>query len=262
MIAALGGGVCGDMAGFAAAIYMRGIDFIQIPTTLLAQSDSSVGGKTGVDFMGAKNILGSFHQPKLVYINTSVLKTLPRREFICGMGEVIKHALIRDREFYDFLFENHERIKELSPGILCDMAYTNCLIKADIVKADEFENGIRAYLNFGHTTGHAIEAAAGYDISHGECVALGMIAASFISYKRGILKKEELIGTEELIRLYGARTRIKTDNADKIYELMQKDKKKSEGKLKFILPKTVGEVFSADDVSREEIYDAIRYINE
>ena len=200
MILALGGGVVGDMVGFAASIYMRGIDYVQIPTTLLSQSDSSVGGKTGVDFMGAKNILGAFHQPKAVYINVSAVKTLPKREFISGMGEIIKHGIIRDSKFFDFLFENSASVNKLEKEILLQMAYTNCLTKADVVSKDEFENGLRADLNFGHTFGHAIESAYDFQFSHGECVGLGMICASYISYKRDILKEYEFKKIEEIIK--------------------------------------------------------------
>lgn len=261
LIIALGGGVVGDMAGFAAAIYMRGIDFVQVPTTLLSQSDSSVGGKTGIDFMNGKNILGAFHQPKLVYINTSTLKTLPKREFISGMGEVIKHGVIRDREFFDYLEKNHDKVAKLDNDVLLDMAYTNCSIKAAVVSEDEFENGARADLNFGHTIGHAVEAYSDFRLSHGECVGFGMLAAAYISYKRGNISKSELNELMAVLKLYGFS--LKTEIADKeaVKSIMQKDKKKSSGKLKFILPTKIGNVIQTTDVTEDEINSAIEFIS-
>ena len=260
LIVALGGGVVGDMAGFAASIYMRGIDFVQIPTTLLSQSDSSVGGKTGIDFMNAKNILGAFHQPKLVYINTSTLKTLPKREFISGMGEVIKHSMIRDRGFFDRLVKNYDSIAELDNNVLLDIAYANCSIKADVVSKDEFENSLRADLNFGHTIGHAVEAYSDFRLSHGECVGLGMLAVSYISNKRGIFSENELKELENALGLYGFS--LKTELFDKkaVKDIMQKDKKKSSGILKFVLPEKIGSVFQCTDVTDKEIDCALDFI--
>lgn len=262
VIIALGGGVVGDMAGFASAIYMRGIDFIQIPTTLLSQSDSSVGGKTGIDFMDSKNILGSFHQPKLVYMNVSVLKTLPDIEFVSGMGEVIKHGIIRDAEFYKFLKENNDKVKSLDPDILMKMAQRNCSIKADVVEKDERENGLRAILNFGHTIGHAVESSFNFEKTHGQCVGVGMIAASYIAYKRNMINSEVLKDIESVLAEYGFLTRVKINSVDEVYSFMQKDKKKTEGKLKFVLPVGIGEVVQTRDVTDEEIFESIKYISE
>ncbi len=262
MIIALGGGVAGDMAGFAAAIYMRGIRFVQIPTTLLSQSDSSVGGKTGVDLMGSKNILGAFHQPSLVYINVSTLKTLPEREFVSGMGEVIKHGIIRDAEFYRFLKENSDKVRSLDTEVLMEMAKRNCGIKAAVVECDEKENGLRAILNFGHTAGHAVESALGFELTHGECVGLGMEAAFYIAVKRGTADAETLRDVEAVLAEYGFALKAKLPPAEKIYSFMQKDKKKSEGKLKFVLPVRIGEVMQTSDVSEAEIFGAIEYISE
>lgn len=262
MIVALGGGVTGDMAGFAAAIYMRGIDFVQVPTTLLSQSDSSVGGKTGVDFMESKNILGSFHQPKLVYINVNTLKTLPEREFVSGMGEVIKHGIIRDDEFFEFLKDNSEKVKALDPDVLIKMAKRNCGIKAEVVECDEKENGLRAILNFGHTIGHAAESALGFKMTHGECVGLGMVAASYIAVQRNMIEESVLEEIVNILLEYGFAVKTALPSADTIYSFMQKDKKKSEGKLKFVLPVRIGEVIQTRDVTKEEIYSAIAYISE
>lgn len=262
MIVALGGGVVGDMAGFAAAIYMRGIDFIQIPTTLLSQSDSSVGGKTGIDFKSGKNILGAFHQPELVYINVNTLKTLPEREFVSGMGEVIKHGIIRDAEFYEFIKDNSELIGSLDSETLIKMARRNCSIKAEVVEQDEKENGLRAILNFGHTIGHAAESALCFTVTHGECVGLGMIAVSRIAVKRGLIDKETLADIEGVLSAYGFRPRMAMPSADVIYSYMQKDKKKTDGKLKFVLPTRIGDVMQTRDVTEDEIFDAIEYIKE
>ncbi|MCH5213263.1 MAG: 3-dehydroquinate synthase [Oscillospiraceae bacterium] len=262
MILALGGGVVGDMAGFAAAIYMRGIDFIQIPTTLLSQSDSSVGGKTGIDFMESKNILGAFHQPKLVYINVNTLKTLPPVEFVSGMGEVVKHGIIRDAEFYRFIKENSALIKSLDSETLIKMSKINCGIKANVVEQDEKENGLRAILNFGHTIGHAAESSLNFTVTHGECVGLGMMAVSKIAVSRGLIDEATLKDIEETLREYDFRVRMPLPPADEIYGFMQKDKKKANGKLKFVLPVKIGDVMQTRDVTEKEIYDAIEFISE
>lgn len=262
MILALGGGVTGDMAGFAAAIYMRGIDFVQIPTTLLSQSDSSVGGKTGIDFMGGKNILGAFRQPRLVYINVSTLKTLPPEQFISGMGEVIKHGIIRDSEFYGYIKDNAALIKSLDTETLIRMAKRNCAIKAEVVECDERELGLRAILNFGHTIGHAAESALDFTVTHGECVGLGMVAAAKIAAGRGLIEQRELDDIISVLKEYGFRTRMALPSADVIYRYMQQDKKKADGRLKFVLPVRIGEVTQVRDVTDAEIYDAIAFISE
>lgn len=262
MIVALGGGVVGDMAGFAAAIYMRGIDFVQIPTTLLSQSDSSVGGKTGIDFMNSKNILGAFHQPKLVYINVGTLKTLPKEQFVSGMGEVIKHGIIRNADFFDYLEKNSDKIKTLESETLIKMDKINCSVKADVVEQDEKENGLRAILNFGHTIGHAVESAYNFKMTHGECVGIGMVGASYIAYKRGIIETENLNRIENILRLYDFKIRVKLPEKEEVFAFMQKDKKKVGGKLKFVLPVKIGEVTQKTDVTKEEIFDAFEYISE
>lgn len=262
MIIALGGGVVGDMAGFAASIYMRGIDFVQIPTTLLSQSDSSVGGKTGIDFMDSKNILGAFHQPKLVYINVNTLKTLPPVQFISGMGEVIKHGIIRDKSFYDFIKQNPEKIKALDSNTLIEMAKCNCSIKASVVETDEKESGLRAILNFGHTIGHAVESAMNFTMTHGECVGIGMAAVCKIAKDRDMIDDAMVSDIENVMRCYGFKLKISLPDADTIFGFMQKDKKKSRGKLNFVLPVGIGEVIRVDDVTQDEIYKAIEYISE
>lgn len=260
MIIALGGGVVGDMAGFAASIFMRGIDFIQIPTTLLSQSDSSVGGKTGIDFMECKNILGAFHQPKLVYINVATLKTLPEEQIISGMGEVIKHGIIGDKIFFGYLENSCDKVKLLESRAMIRMSQVNCTIKAKVVEQDEKESGLRANLNFGHTIGHAIESAFNFKRTHGECVGLGVLAASYIAYKRDIFSRAELFRVERLLEMYNFRTRIILPDKSVIFDYMQNDKKKTDGKLKFILPVKIGEVIQTTDVTKEEIEAALEYI--
>ena len=260
-IIALGGGVAGDMAGFAASIYMRGINFIQVPTTLLSQSDSSVGGKTGIDFGGAKNILGAFHQPKAVYINVSTLSSLPDIEFISGMGEVINHGIIIDKIFFEYLMKNHEKIKTLDTDVLIKMAYTNCAIKSKVVEMDEKELGVRAELNFGHTIGHAVESYLKYKLTHGECVGIGMLAAAYLAFKRGIFKESELDEIEKILSLYSFGTKIDIGDIQEVIKLINMDKKKVGGKINFILPTKIGEVKKYDDVSKEEIIDALKFIS-
>lgn len=260
MIIALGGGVVGDMAGFAASIYMRGIRFVQVPTTLLSQSDSSVGGKTGCDFCNVKNLIGTFYQPKHVYINVSTLKTLPKKEFISGMAEVIKHSIIRDEEFFVWLKENATKIKAFDEETLIKMCRKNCLIKSEVVEKDEKEQGIRAYLNFGHTIGHAIESAAGFSLTHGECVALGIAAVSYIANTRGVLQDSELEEIMDVLSIYGFNTRIDLPETELIMSLMKSDKKSLSGRLKFVLPKNIGEVYVTTDVSEDEILDSLEFI--
>ncbi len=260
MIIALGGGVVGDMAGFAASIFMRGIDFVQIPTTLLSQTDSSVGGKTGIDFLKAKNILGAFHQPRLVYINSSVLKTLPQREFVSGMGEVIKHAVIRDYDFFEYLKKNMDNVKELLDEIMLEVIYKNCSIKASVVSQDEKEMGVRADLNFGHTFGHAVESYSDFLLSHGESVALGMLAACKVSFMRGLISEEYIDEIIKILTDYGFCVKTDLEDINEVIALMQKDKKKSSKKLKFILPSGKGRVIQCDNLTDEEIIDAFEFI--
>lgn len=261
MIIALGGGVVGDMAGFASSIYMRGIDFVQIPTTLLSQSDSSVGGKTGIDFMESKNILGAFHQPRLVYINVNTLKTLPSEQFVSGMGEVIKHGIIRDADFYEFIKINPDKIKSLDSSTLIKMAKRNCSIKASVVEADEKESGLRAILNFGHTIGHAVESAMNFTLTHGECVGIGMAAVCRIAVNRRLISEGVAADIETVMQSYGFRLKLPLPDFDVIYSFMQKDKKKSDGKLNFVLPVGIGDVVRVNDVTQDEICKAIEHIS-
>jgi len=257
-IIALGGGVIGDMAGFASAVYLRGIRFIQIPTTLLSQTDSSIGGKTGVDFDEYKNMVGAFHQPALVYMNLSVLQTLPKRQFASGMAEIIKHGLIRDDAYYGWLINHFNEINDLQPDCLEKMIRRSCEIKAAVVEEDPTEKGLRAILNFGHTIGHAIEKYMDFKLLHGECVALGMIAASFISYKRGNIGEEEFYEIRDMFLPFGLPLTL-SDEADpeEILKITKSDKKMDKGSIRFILLHRIGEAVIDTDVTDEEMIMAI-----
>lgn len=249
LIIALGGGVAGDMAGYTAATYMRGVDFIQIPTSLLAQVDSSIGGKTGVDFNGYKNIVGAFYQPMLVYINVNTLQTLPRREFMSGMAEVIKHALIKDSKYYDFLSENVEQIKALDTEVLIEMIYQSCAIKKSVVDEDEKEQGVRALLNFGHTFGHSIERLKNFEYLHGECVAIGMHGALELSKQLGLISSDEVNKGLALIKAYELPIYASNLEHDLLYQEMFYDKKTSHNRIVFALLSALGESF----LSKEKI---------
>ena len=257
LLAALGGGVVGDITGFAAATYLRGINFIQIPTTLLAQCDSSIGGKTGVDFDGYKNMVGAFHMPVLVYSNVSSLKTLSGRQFVSGFAEVMKSALIKDDSFYSWLIDQMYEIKEKDPDVLEEMVQQSCLIKKSYVERDPFEKGDRAILNFGHTIGHAIEKYKNFEMLHGECVALGCVAASFISWKHELLSKEEYYEIRDMFVPFGLPISVTDVEPEKIAELTHSDKKAGDNSLKFILLKRVGKAVIDTSVSDEDIIAAV-----
>ena len=248
-ILALGGGVIGDLTGFVAATYLRGVPLIQVPTTLLAQVDSSIGGKVAVNHDQLKNIIGAFYQPRLVVTDIGTLKTLPAKEFTNGLAEVIKSAVVWEEEFFTFLETNLERIKSLDDRALEEAVFRSAKIKAEIVEKDEKELGLRSILNYGHTIGHAIETASDFKVGHGEAVAIGMLAAARISNKLGILDKNELVRLEGIIERVGLPTEIPNLIVEKIIQAMKHDKKISMGKIRFILPKSIGNVFITDEVS-------------
>jgi 3-dehydroquinate synthase len=246
---ALGGGVIGDMAGFAAATYQRGVPFIQVPTTLLAQVDSSVGGKTGVNHPLGKNMIGAFHQPQCVIIDTDTLSTLPDNELSAGLAEVIKYGLIGDPEFFAWLEQNLDRLLARDPQALAFAIERSCADKAKVVAADEREAGQRALLNLGHTFGHAIETGAGYgNWLHGEAIATGMCMAADLSRRLGWLKPEDVLRIETLVRRAKLPTRApKSLSSTQLRELMSVDKKVEAGKLRLVLPKGLGQsVITAD----------------
>lgn len=257
---ALGGGVTGDMTGYAAATYLRGIRFIQVPTSLLSMVDSSIGGKTGVDFRGYKNMVGAFHMPSLVYVNLSVLQSLDKRQRASGMGEIIKHSLIRDKEYFSMLQSQKEDILDLRMNAITTMVFCSQQIKKQVVENDPKEKGERAHLNFGHTIGHAIEKALHFALLHGECVGLGMVAAAHISFLRGNITKEELLTIEDLIASYGLPVRFKDLNNEEIIDNCFHDKKKEGNSIRFVLLQSVGNCYTTLDVSKEEMNAAINYL--
>ena len=266
VLIALGGGVIGDLAGFAGAVTLRGIKVIQVPTTLLSQVDSSVGGKTGVNVRQGKNLVGSFHQPSLVAIDTQVLQTLPSRQLFAGYAEVLKYGLIKDRSFFDWLELNGKKVLEGDKLAQQFAIFTSCRIKAEIVEADEKEKNLRAILNFGHTFGHALEAEAGYDgnLLHGEAVSIGMVLAIELSKSLGYLSGQDAGRAVEYIRNIGLPTNINSIEGstswhpDGIIQHMQHDKKVSNGQLRFVLIKGIGEAYLTADVERNDIYRVIK----
>ena len=257
LLAALGGGVVGDMTGFVAATYLRGIDFVQIPTTLLSQVDSSVGGKTGVDFLHYKNMVGAFYMPKLVYINTEVLGSLPKEQFASGMAEVIKYGLIQRADFFGQLSEEKEAIRAMQPEVLADIIYTSCACKREVVEEDPTEQGIRAILNFGHTAGHAIEKMSDFSLFHGQCVAIGMVAAALLSQKRGYLSEEEVRRIRELIADYDLPVSASGMSVEEVLMATKSDKKMSGGHIRFILLKEIGKAVIDEQVTDEELREVI-----
>ena len=257
----LGGGVTGDLTGFVAATYLRGIDFVQIPTTLLAQVDSSIGGKTGVDFDSYKNMVGAFKMPRLVYMNLSVLKTLEERQFYSGFAEVMKSALIKDALFYEWLIENMYEICEREPATLEEMVIRTCSIKKMVVEKDPTEQGDRALLNLGHTIGHAIEKAKNFELYHGECVALGTVAAAYISWKKEMLSMEEFYEIRDMFVPFYLPISVDDIDPQEILKLTKSDKKMEAGKIKFILLKKIGKAVIDRTVTDDEILAAIEEIN-
>jgi 3-dehydroquinate synthase len=254
-VIALGGGVVGDMTGFAASTYMRGIAYVQAPTTLLAQVDSSVGGKTGIDHELGKNMIGAFWQPALVWIDPETLKTLPPGQLMAGFAEVIKYGVIYDKGLFDFLEVNREKILNLDNEALTHIIRRSCEIKAEIVSKDERESGLRAILNYGHTIGHAIETATGYTrFLHGEAVSIGMHLEAKLSQALNLIKREEVLKIKAIIDAYGLPSALPAGiDVDYMLSSMQLDKKSVAGELKFILPQKIGVVIIHKGIDAEFI---------
>ncbi|MDG2049235.1 MAG: 3-dehydroquinate synthase [Myxococcota bacterium] len=249
-VIALGGGVVGDMAGFAAATYRRGVPFVQCPTTLLAMVDSSVGGKTGFNVPEGKNLIGAFHQPALVLIDPTVLRTLPDRELLCGIAECVKHAVIREPELFEWMKKNAQSILELDDAVIVELIERNVSIKAQVVMEDEKEHGVRAHLNFGHTFAHAIEATAGYGkVLHGEAVALGMLAATRASVEAGLCDVALLDSLERLLDTFGFETACALPDDVILEKAMRHDKKVIDDRVRLILPEALGRITIRDDLS-------------
>jgi 3-dehydroquinate synthase len=255
---ALGGGVVGDIAGFAAAIYQRGVPFVQVPTTLLAQVDSSVGGKTGINHPLGKNMVGCFWQPRAVLIDTDCLRTLPARELRAGLAEVVKYGAIRDAAFFGFLEDNAARVGAADAEALTHAIHESCRIKAEVVAADERESGQRALLNFGHTFGHAIEAAQGYGAwLHGEAVAAGMVIASKLSMRVCGLEARDAERVARVIGAFGLPVAAPSIPLPRWLELMGRDKKVADGAIRFVLLETLGRATVRSDVPEQELAAAL-----
>jgi 3-dehydroquinate synthase len=259
-IMALGGGVVGDLAGFAAATLLRGLDYIQVPTTLLAQVDSSVGGKTAIDTRLGKNLVGAFHQPVLVIADIDTLRTLPYRELLAGYAEVVKYGLIRDRSFYEWLEARAGELLAGDPALRREAVLRSCAAKAAVVAADEREAGERALLNFGHTFGHALEAATGFGgaLLHGEAVALGMCMAFDLSTKLRLCPADAAARVRRHFAAVGLRTEIGELDADNLLALMRKDKKVADGRISLILARDIGQAFVSRDVEPKMLCEFLR----
>ena len=268
LLIVVGGGVVGDLGGFVASIVMRGIPFVQVPTTLLSQVDSSVGGKTGINTHQGKNLVGSFYQPKAVLCDIGTLGTLPEREIQAGYGEIVKYGLINNPDFFEWLNnDNGEQVLSLENDALTKAVETSCQAKADIVAADEHEKGQRALLNLGHTFCHALEASAGYDgrLLHGEAVAIGCVLAFELSVKMNICSVEDLVTVTSHFRRLGLKTKISEitpnlkDNAEELVALMAGDKKAVDNKIGFILTRGIGQAFQTFDVHLDDVISVVQH---
>lgn len=257
---ALGGGVIGDMTGYAAATYLRGIDFVQVPTTLLSQVDSSIGGKTGVDFDSYKNMVGAFHMPRHVYMNLSVLNSLSAEQFSCGMGEILKHGLIKNREYFAWCMEHAEDIQARDYETLLYMIKESCKVKRDVVEKDPTEKGDRALLNFGHTLGHAVEKMKNFEMLHGQCVAVGCVAAMKLSAMRGNISESDLSYVETCFEKFGLPVRTNGITSEDILKISKSDKKMEAGKIKFVLLHEIGNAYVDKTVSDAELMKASDYL--
>ncbi len=257
-VAALGGGVVGDLAGFVAATYQRGVELIQLPTTLLADVDSSVGGKTAVNHPGGKNLIGAFHQPRCVIIDTALLASLPARELRAGLAEAIKYGLIRDAAFFEWIESNLEAILAREPKALAELIRRSCEIKADIVGKDEREQGPRALLNLGHTFGHAIEAATGFgQWLHGEAVGVGLLLAADLSHRLGYLEAREVRRIAALLTRAGLPVAAPPIGAERVYDFMRLDKKVQSGRIRLVLLRGIGDAIVTGDYADAQLHGTL-----
>jgi len=264
-IVALGGGVTGDLAGFTASVYKRGVPYVQVPTTLLSQVDSAIGGKTAIDLSAGKNLVGAFYQPKLVFSDMSFLKSLPEKEIISGLAEAIKYGIITSPEFFGFIEKNYAKILRYDRKCLQHVVYECSSIKAGIVEKDEMDNkNIRVVLNLGHTVGHAIEAASGYRklYNHGQAVALGMLSSVHIAEKMGLLAEKSGSRIKNIIKNTGLPVKLKAISLKNILSAQKHDKKFIHGKNRFILPVKIGEVIVKESVPERAVIDAIKVLYE
>lgn len=260
-IIALGGGVTGDLAGFAASIYMRGIPYIQVPTTLLAMCDSSVGGKTGINLSAGKNLAGTFYQPSAVLIDTTVLDTLPETELLNGLAEAIKHGIIRDKQLFEYIRDNTKKILGRDAEALSKIIVRSCEIKIEIVTADEKEKGLRKILNYGHTIGHALEKISNHRIRHGQAVALGILLINKVALDKGVLNKKDEQEIKELIRqlkLTGKHIISKNPAyLEKLWQIILSDKKTGEKGIEFVFATEIGKTKTSSTVTKEDLKKAI-----
>jgi len=260
-LVAFGGGVIGDITGFAAATFMRGVPFVQVPTTLLAMVDSSVGGKTGVNHPMGKNMIGAFYQPKKVLMDLSVIKTLPTEELLSGIAEVIKYGVIWDAQFFEYLEGNRQKIIDLDLEALGYIIRRSCEIKAEVVSKDERESGLRTILNFGHTLGHAVETAENYTMRHGYAVAIGMVTASRLAHRTGLCDASVPARVEGLIRSYGLPTSLaalaRKPTVMALMDTLQLDKKTEGGKVRFVLPRKIGDVVITKEWDEKQLQELI-----
>lgn len=262
LVIGLGGGVVGDLAGFVAACFARGLPFVQIPTSLLAQVDSSVGGKVGINLTGAKNMVGAFWQPRAVVVDLDVLSTLAEREYAAGLAEVVKYGVIADETFFAFLEDHRTAIKSRDRETLANVVARCCQIKAAVVAADETEQaGQREMLNYGHTFGHAIEAISGYGFHlHGEAVAMGMICASELASQLGMIEREVIVRQRELLDAFDLPTTLVRTDTGRLLDLMRADKKTRQGRIRFVLPTKIGHVRIVDDVADSQVAQSIEKV--
>ena len=259
LIISIGGGIVGDIAGFVAATYTRGVKYIQVPTTLLAAVDSAIGGKTGVNLVDTKNVVGSIHQPELVLIDTEFFKSLPQKEILCGIGEIVKYAFLTNEKFYTYILKNLDKIFSLNKKTI-ENIITECVnYKAGVVASDEKEEGLRKLLNLGHTFAHAIEVEQKHKIKHGEAVIIGLASALYLSKETGLLKEEKFTRYCLLINQFKDHVKIKKFNKHKIFSIMQRDKKNKDNKIKFVLLKKAGEIILDFEADRKLIFKSIDY---
>jgi len=257
LLISVGGGITGDVAGYCASSYMRGVQLVHVPTTLLASVDSSIGGKTGVNFYNRKNLLGTFYQPRLVIIDTNFFQTLPAAEIKSGAGEIIKYAFLSNKEFYNDLQQNFSKLLLLNSNVLNKVISESVLIKAAVVSQDEKERGLRKILNFGHTFAHTFESHSGYKIKHGEAVVGGIVAALFLSHKLKFFSDEKLKGYLKFLSYYKLPASIKKVNNNDILKLMRLDKKKSVDRVQFVLLKDIGNLVVDAEIEKREVFYAL-----
>lgn len=262
VVISLGGGVVSDMAGFASCIYMRGVNHVICPTSLLSMADASVGGKTAIDYKSKKNLIGAFNNPNLIYMNVSTLKSLPDRQYFAGFAEIMKAGLIQDQKFYTWLIEKMYEICEKDNDTLIQMLQTSINIKKSIVEKDPYEEtGLRMLLNLGHTIGHGIESVLSDQYIHGECVALGCVAAAYISYKMDLISSDVYYEIRDMFVPFYLPISIETDRVQDIYNALTYDKKNSEGKIVMVLLNRIGKAFVSYEVPSELILEAINELN-